>query len=106
MIAKTKDFIKKNRKVLDAEVSISTLLGHIFVNFTYALVSGLLLAVIPTKNYLYIGLAYFALKRFEGVVLKRGGYSSRLGTYYIFPIPSILGFLLGVYLSEILITVL
>tara|TARA_R110002012_G_scaffold252584_4_gene431596 strand:- start:411 stop:731 length:321 start_codon:yes stop_codon:yes gene_type:complete len=106
VIEKTKNFVKKDRKILDTKVSIYILFGHILTNFAYALISGLLLAIIPTKNYLYIGLAYFIFKRFEGVVFKRGGYSSKLGNRYIWPIPSVLGFLFGVWLSELLIKVL
>lgn len=106
MIGKTKKFIKKDRKVMDASISISTLFNHIVLNYTYALISGLLLAIIPAKNYYYIGVSYLIFKMLEAAVFKRGGYTSKLGNRYIYPIPSMLGFLSGVKLSEELIKIL
>lgn len=103
---KAKEFYKKDRKVLDTEVSIKTLLSHIAINFSYAFISGLLLAIIPTYNYLYIGLVYLIYKLVEGVVFKRGGYKSKLGNNVIYPFPSVLGFLSGVYVSEIIKNIL
>lgn len=106
MIGKTKKFLKEERKVYDTEVSLSVLLNHISVNFTYALIAGILLSVIPTYNYFMIAVAYFCYKKFEGIVIKRGGYSSKLGNQYVWPIPSVLGFISGVYLSELITTIM
>lgn len=102
MVGKTKEFIKKDRKVMDTRVSIATILSHATINFIYAFISGFLIAIIGTYNYLYIGITYLIFKRFEGIIFNRGGYESKFGNKILYPWPSTAGFLLGCYLSEIL----
>lgn len=104
MIGRTKDFVKKDRKVMDAEVSIQTIFTHAGINFLYAFVSGFLIAIVGSYNYLYIGVTYLVYKRLEGVIFKRGGYESKFGNKILYPWPSMVGFLLGCYLSETLKT--
>jgi len=103
MIGKTKKFIKKDRKVMDTEISIATIMSHAAINFIYAFISGFLIAIIGTYNYLYIGITYLIFKRFEGIIFSRGGYESKFGNKILYPWPSAFGFLLGCYLSEVLI---
>ena len=104
MIGKTKEALKKDRKVMDAQVSISTIFSHAAINFIYAFISGFLIAIVGTYNYIYIGITYLFFKRFEGIIFSRGGYDSKFGKKYLYPWPSTAGFLLGCYLSEILKT--
>lgn len=103
MIGRAKNFIRKDRKVMDTEVSIATISSHAGINFAYAFISGFLIAIIGTYNYIYIGITYLLFKRLEGVIFKRGGYESKFGNKILYPWPSAAGFLLGCYLSETLI---
>ena len=102
MKSKTKNFISKKRKVMDTKISISTIVSHALTNFTHAFISGFLIAIVGSYNYIYIGITYLVFKRFDGIVIGRGGYESNFGTNYLFPIPSTIGFLLGCYISELL----
>lgn len=96
------EFFKRERKVLDAETTISEIIQHSLVNFAYGLTSGLTIATMLIGNIWVIGIAYYVHKQFEGKILNRNKYTSRLGKQYIYPIPSTIGFALGYVLSELL----
>lgn len=92
-------FIEKERKILDAETTLKTVVSHSITNFTHGLLSGLSIACINTGNPLIIGCAYYVFKRFDSKILNRDKYTTKLGKDYIFPIPSTMGFVIGCYLS-------
>lgn len=102
MVGKTKEFINKDRKVMDTQVSIATIVSHATINFIYAFISGFLIAIIGSYNYVYIGITYLFYKRFEGIIFSRGGYESNFGKKYLYPFPSVFGFMAGVYISELI----
>lgn len=92
-------FIEKERKILDAETTLKTVVSHSTVNFTHGLLSGLSIACINTGNPWIIGAAYYVFKRFDSKIINREKYTTKLGKDYIFPIPSTIGFVIGCYTS-------
>lgn len=94
--------LKKEIKLLDAETSVTEVIQHCIVNFLYGFLSGLVIASIMIGNPYLIGGCYYILKQLESKILNRNKYTTRLGKYYIFPIPSTLGFVLGWYISTII----
>ncbi len=100
-------FFVKDRELLDAkDASIKNILQHSLVNFLYGSTSGIVIAFVSiflndvsTKSAIYLFLVYFIHKQIESKVLNRNKYTTKLGRNYIFPIPSTIGFVLGVYLS-------
>lgn len=94
--------LKKEIILLDAKTSILELLQHIFVNFLYGFMNGIVIMMMIISEPLLIFISYYILKQIESKVLNRNKYTTKLGKLYIFPIPSTLGFLLAYYISKII----
>lgn len=105
-----KEFLLKKRKILDDEnVSWAQVLHHSIVNFFAAFTGGIMMAFIaPFKedpNLKTCGsllLAYVIFKQVQSKILNRDKYTTKLGQQYIYPYPSTVGFILGVYITTFL----
>lgn len=103
-------FFVKERKLLDSkDISIKSILQHSAVNWLYGFTSGIALAFVTlfinntnVTYALYLFIAYFIHKQVESKILNRNKYTTKLARNYIFPIPSTIGFVLGAYLSTII----
>lgn len=101
--------LNKERKVMDAKISYTTLFGHIRDNFLYGFFNGIVIAFVAMfvedvsfKSFALLTISYLFLKKIESKVLNREKYTSKLGKQYIYPIPATLGFLLGAYCSTLI----
>lgn len=101
--------LKKERKVMDAKVSYSVLLGHIRDNFLYGFLNGIVIAFVAmfvnetnTKSFILLVISYYFLKKVESKVFNREKYTSKLGKQYIYPIPATVGFVFGAYCSTLI----
>lgn len=90
-----KKHLHKERKLLDADITVWELFSHSLVNFLYGLFSGLTIAAVTVGSPIVILISYYCLKQVEGKILNRHKYTTKLGKNIIFPIPSTIGFYLG-----------
>lgn len=96
-----KGWLFKERNLIDAKTSVWEVAQHAMVNFMYGLFSGLVITAVSSNQDVLIVLSYYGLKQVEGKILNRNKYTTKLGKNYIFPIPSLVGFMLGYNLSLI-----
>lgn len=101
--------LKKERKMLDTEISYIVLFNHIMDNFLYGLCNGIVIAFVSMfindvsfKTFMLLLISYLFLKSVESKVFNREKYTSKLGKKYIYPIPSTIGFILGAYLTTLI----
>lgn len=106
---KVKENLSKERKVMDAKISYTTLFGHIRDNFLYGFLNGIVIAFVAMfvkdisfKSLALLTISYLLLKKVESRVLNREKYTSKLGKEYIYPIPATAGFILGAYCSTLI----
>ncbi len=101
--------VEKDRKMLDADVSYKTLFLHAKNNFLYGFCNGIVIAFV-TKfinevnllNLLLLCASYVTLKLVESEILNREKYTTKFGKKYVYPIPSMVGFVLGAYISTLI----
>lgn len=105
----SKEYITRDRKILDADVSILTLINHIKNNFLYGFCNGIVIAFVSKfitevnlKNLFLLAASYIILKLVESEILNREKYTTKFGKKYVYPIPSTLGFCLGAFLSTLI----
>ena len=100
---------EKDRKIMDAEVSYKSLLLHAKNNFLYGFCNGIVIAFV-TKfinqvnliNMILLCISYVILKLVESEILNREKYKTKFGKKYVYPIPSMIGFVMGAYLSTLI----
>lgn len=95
-------YLKKQRKLLDADTTIWEVIQHSFVNFLFGVTSSIVIIALTMNQWWLVVASYYLHKQLESRILNRNRYTTRLGKYYIFPIPSTIGFFLGWYLSKII----